>query len=274
MESENKTYTLAITHNPPADFELTGVAARDLSFLASANLDIVPSFVITGHSFDLYLEHNGIVPELVEQINLAAEYPKQTKKVANAIRDLFRSGTFPTSLKLEIAKEYESISKGKDPLVNLSQSPLNIDLDERSFLEKRGEWLNVQGEEEILKAVREVWASLFSKEALDYRNSVNYEGSLSQPVLVQKMLNADLSGQTYNFDTNTGVEHVSTSRVNLGISLEPSLASKDADYYSVKKANAEAVAVVNLPQKFMQVRSQHSGETTKVKVSKAWSERR
>jgi len=69
------------------------------------------------------------------------------------------------------------------------------DLPGTSFAGQYSTFLNVQGKEELLKAVKECWASLWNYRALSYRvrQGIPNDG-LAHGVVVQEMIDAEKSG--------------------------------------------------------------------------------
>ncbi len=74
------------------------------------------------------------------------------------------------------------------------------DLPGASFAGQYSSFLNVRGEAELLKAVRECWASLWNERAVSYRrkhgigNRDLAHGVLAHGVLVQRLIPAEMSG--------------------------------------------------------------------------------
>ncbi|MCD6271087.1 phosphoenolpyruvate synthase, partial [bacterium] len=85
------------------------------------------------------------------------------------------------------------------------------DLPTASFAGQQETYLNVQGEEELLKAVKKCIASLFTDRAIAYREEKGFDHlKIALSVGIQKMVRSDLasSGVMFTLDTETGFPNV------------------------------------------------------------------
>ena len=87
------------------------------------------------------------------------------------IRESIKSAELPDNLKKEIVKNYQLMEKeyGKNVDVAVRSSATAEDVPEASFAGQHETFLNIQGEEDLLKAVRACFASLFKDRAISYR---------------------------------------------------------------------------------------------------------
>jgi len=95
-------------------------------------------------------------------------------------------------LKNEIVHAYNAIGAGR---VAVRSSATAEDLPDASFAGQQDTFLNVQGEVQLLDAVKCCWASLWSERAIAYRRNQNIDDSqVAMSVVVQKMIDSDVSG--------------------------------------------------------------------------------
>ena len=141
----------------------------------------------------------NLVDPLVEQLGRATEVGSaQIPSVAQAIRELILAAKIPQIIANDVIKAYQGLSAFSEALVAVRQSALTEQLSEVNYDRASTGYLNIKGTQNLLAAVKQVWADLFSAEAIRYRLQTEYEGNLTQPVLIQRMISADSSGLIYN----------------------------------------------------------------------------
>jgi pyruvate,water dikinase len=75
------------------------------------------------------------------------------------------------------------------------------DLDEASFAGQQDTFLNVEGEENVLAAVKKCWASLFNARAIHYREKNNFKHDQAfLSVVIQKMVQAEKAGVMFTMN--------------------------------------------------------------------------
>lgn len=281
------SYSLIGDSLTPAD--LVGQQALMLNKAAKAGASIAPGFVISGNAFDDFLVANDLVDGIIEQINnMSSEDDSTIDKGSQIIKSKIQSGVMPGIVLEEIIKSYGALTNFSDEYVMLSPSVLNGDLDASKFRQNLAEPVVAQGQDQIIKAVLDLWADLFSADAIKNRLDREYEGSLTQPILVQRFSNVEISGVAYNFDMSNQVPSFMTVTANLGISSRENLPphhsaeattnflqNLQSDFYLVDKGSGMLVNQLLNAQKFMQVKSNDTAgrPLIRVKISKLWSER-
>src|SRR3989344_1049906 len=185
----------------------------------------VPSgFIVTAESYRLYLREAGL-----EQF-IKAELKKLKKHKANhfeevgaAIRKRILNAKFSPALEEQIRHAYREMEEkyGKRIDVAVRSSATAEDLPDASFAGEHDTYLGIRGENDVLKAVKACFASLFTGRAISYRIDKGYDKQdIALSVGVQRMVRADLgsSGVIFTIDTETGFEDVIliTSSYGLG----------------------------------------------------------
>ena len=115
----------------------------------------------------------------------------------------------------------------------------------------------------------------FSDRSYDYlkRNGISY-GEVSTAIVVQKMIQAEVSGIMYTYDPITlNQEHASIEAV-FGLGDVLSDGNINPDVYTVSKKNLEIVEKKIVPQEWMKVRKTDDVESLehlqKITISKMW----
>jgi len=185
-----------------------------ISKLKKSGVRVPGGFAVTADGYWYFLESNNLVDELKQTLTEITDYydTKNLGEVGKKVRSIVRRGTFPEDLKKEIIDQYHILSEEystKNLSVAVRSSATAEDLPEASFAGQQETFLNVKGEEELLEAVRNSFASLFTDRALFYRNEHGFDHmSVALSVGVQKMVRSDLAsaGVMFTIDTETGFE--------------------------------------------------------------------
>jgi len=184
--------------------------------LKDEGIRVPDGFAITAEAFWKFLEAN----DLKEKIKFHLENLKsgdktlELKVVGKSIRDLFLGGFFPEELAEEIRKSYRELCRryASDEVdVAVRSSATAEDLPEASFAGQQDTYLNVRGEEELLKACRKCFASLFTDRAIIYREEYGFEHiNVALSIGVQKMVRSDkaYAGVIFTIDPETGFRDV------------------------------------------------------------------
>ena len=96
---------------------------------------------------------------------------------------------------------------GPDVDVAVRSSATAEDLPDASFAGQQETFLNIRGKEELLKACRKCFASLFTNRAISYRHDKGFDDfKIALSIGVQKMVRSDKasSGVIFTIDTETG----------------------------------------------------------------------
>jgi len=128
-------------------------------------------------------------------------------------------------LREEILNAYNSIGAGR---VAIRSSATAEDLPDASFAGQQDTFLNVEGETQLLDAVKRCWASLWSERAIAYRQNQNIDDSqIAMSVVVQKMIDSDVSGVMFTVNPTGADEIIIESSFGLGESIVSGKVSPD-----------------------------------------------
>ena len=195
MKSEN---ILWFSHVNKDDVGLVGGKGASLGEM----IDIFPipnGFCITAQAYEK--EVKQIQDQLMLYVNIDVE---DTDKLANAskkIAELILNKGMTDKLKDEIIANYNKLGKG---FVAVRSSATAEDLPEASFAGQQATFLNVKGEEKLIQAVKECWASLFTERAIYYRiiNNFKHEDVLIS-VVIQQMVDSEKAGVMFTVNPVT-----------------------------------------------------------------------
>ena len=163
-----------------------------LSNLTKLGINVPGGFAITSSAFDEFITCNKIDKVIKKDLaNLNVENLADLRRTGKKLRGLILKTPLPQNLILEIERAWLGVSKtGKSFAVRSSATA--EDLPDASFAGQQETFLNIDGFDNLIDAVRKVYASLFTDRAISYRSLRNFKGSLSISVGVQEMVRSDI----------------------------------------------------------------------------------
>ena len=179
-----------------------GGKAANLGRLAAAGLPVPPGFVVTTDAFRAFVAANHLEGTLQPDRILGGDVARDVDVEAARIQDRFAAGTLPPTLDREIQEAYDSLGGGP---VAVRSSAVLEDAVDRSFAGMADTALDVVDVAAVTSAIVGCWSSLFSARALAYlRRSGERPADLGMAVIVQAMIDADVSGVLFTADPITG----------------------------------------------------------------------
>ncbi|MBI0583692.1 MAG: phosphoenolpyruvate synthase [Methanomassiliicoccus sp.] len=192
------------------DIPIAGGKAANLGELTSAGFDVPPGFVLTTESYDYYLKQNDlskVISKALATVDVSSDASLQ--EVSGTIRKAFEEGDMPKDLEATVLDEYKKLGKGHYPLVAVRSSATAEDLPTASFAGQQDTYLNVSEPKSLLISIKKCWASLFTPRAIAYRVSKDFDHEkVKLAVVVQRMINSDISGIMFTIDPNSELPHI------------------------------------------------------------------
>jgi pyruvate,water dikinase len=187
------------SHLPPDAVAIAGGKGASLSRMAAAGLPVPPGFVVSAAAFRAFLESCGGL-ELIAGLTgrLDVEDADAVEQAAHGIHRLILATPVPGSLAQAIRAAHAGLARGE--LVAVRSSAVSEDGTTASFAGQQETYLNVRGVEDVLRRVRDCWASFFSPRALFYRAQKADLADTRMAVVVQEMVQADKSGVMFTAD--------------------------------------------------------------------------
>ena len=210
-----------------------------ISNLSKLGVNVPGGFAITSTAFNEFLSLSGLDQIISEELsNLDVENLTDLRRSGKKLRGLILKTPLPEVLISEIEKAWKDISTpGKSFAVRSSATA--EDLPDASFAGQQESYLNIDGFENLIDAVRRVYASLFTDRAISYRKLRDFKGTLSISVGVQEMVRSDIgsSGVAFTLDTESGYTGsiFITSSYGLGEGIVQGTVNPD-EFYVYKNA--------------------------------------
>lgn len=179
-----------------------------ISALSSAGINVPDGFATTAYAYWTFLDFNKLWEQLLQLMReLDRENFSNLQEKGAAARKLIMEGTMPDMIAEEIRSAYRDLSSATPVAVAVRSSATAEDMPQASFAGQHESYLNITGETDLLKAVRQCFASLYTDRAIKYREDNGFEHSkVALSVGIQKMVRSDLacSGVGFTLEPESG----------------------------------------------------------------------
>ena len=211
--------------------------------LAQSGVRVPGGFATTAHAFREFLAHGGLEKRIESVLStLDVEDVNALAKAGSEIRGWIFAQPFPADFEAAIRAAYKKMqAAGSDELsVAVRSSATAEDLPDASFAGQQETYLNIHGIENVLTAIRHVFASLYNDRAISYRVHKGYiHSDVALSAGIQRMVRSDLgaSGVLFTLDTESGFDQVVfiTSAYGLGETVVQGQVNPD-EFYVYKPA--------------------------------------
>ncbi|WP_438438076.1 phosphoenolpyruvate synthase [Hydrogenophilus thermoluteolus] len=169
-------------------------------------------FATTAEAFWRFLDDNGLrqkIHDLLEGLDV--DDVAALARTGAAIRQMMMEAPFPAELEAQIRAAYAEITRDGEGSFAVRSSATAEDLPDASFAGQQETLLNVRGIENILHAIKEVFASLYNDRAIAYRVHKGFRhAEVALSAGVQRMVRSDVgaSGVMFTLDTESGFRDV------------------------------------------------------------------
>lgn len=254
-----------------------------IKHLSKAGVQIPNGFATTADAYWLFLEQNDLrqrIQKVLSQLDVN-NIPALTAAGAQ-IRNWVMETNFSPEFEKEIREAFTKLCSdyNGEMAVAVRSSATAEDLPDASFAGQQETFLNVRGIEQVLTAIRQVFASLFNDRAIAYRVHHGFDHHrVALSAGIQQMVRSDIasSGVMFTLDTESGFQEVVfiTSSYGLGETVVQGSVNPD-EFYVYKpnlQANAPAILRRNLGSKAIKMVyadvAQHNHAVTTIAVPEA-----
>jgi len=182
--------------------------------LTSKGIAVPDGFAVTARGYWDFLNHNKLIPDINTLISqLDRKSFTNLSETGEKIRRLIIEASFPESLKKDILVAASDLYKRSGNQISLAvrSSATAEDLPDASFAGQQETYLNVKGDENLIKACHRCYASLFTDRAIKYREDHGYDHiKVALSIGAQVMVRSDkaCSGVMFTIDPDSGFENV------------------------------------------------------------------
>ena len=199
-----------------------------ISQLAGSGVRVPGGFATTADAYRNFLEFEGLAARIEARLaTLDVSDVKALTAAGQEIRAWITAQPLPPALEAAIRESYAAMeaasggTSGGTLCVAVRSSATAEDLPDASFAGQQETFLNIAGVDNVLKALHEVFASLYNDRAISYRVHKGFtHAEVALSAGVQRMVRSDqgAAGVMFTIDTESGFPDVVfiTSSYGLG----------------------------------------------------------
>ncbi|URQ62395.1 phosphoenolpyruvate synthase [Pantoea alhagi] len=244
--------------------------------LSSLGVSVPNGFATTSEAFNQFLDQSGVnqrIYALLDETDI--DDVDELAKAGKQIRQWIVETPFQPALEEAIREAYQQLSADDDEASFAVRSSATAeDMPDASFAGQQETFLNVQGIDAVMVAVKHVYASLFNDRAISYRVHQGYDHrGVALSAGVQRMVRSDeaASGVMFTIDTESGFDQVVfiTAAWGLGEMVVQGAVNPDEFYVHKPTLQANRPAIVRRNMGSKKIRmvyadSQEHGEQVKI----------
>lgn len=245
--SQGATYVASFEHLRMTDVESVGGKNASLgemiSQLADAGVRVPGGFATTAQAFRDFLSHSEsgsatLADRIADRLSsLNIDDVRALAQAGTEIRQWIIDTPFQPRLEQEIRDFYQRLVADSSSEMSFAvrSSATAEDLPDASFAGQQETFLNVVGIDNVLEAIKHVFASLYNDRAISYRVHKGFtHAEVALSAGVQRMVRSDLgaAGVMFTLDTESGFNDVVfvTSSYGLGETVVQGAVNPDEFY--------------------------------------------
>ncbi|TCL02678.1 phosphoenolpyruvate synthase [Sodalis ligni] len=222
-----------------------------ITHLSGLGVSVPNGFATTADAFNDFLNQSGINQRIYDLLDrLDADDIGELSAAGNQIRQWIIDTPFQPALQAAITSAYRTLSADdSEASFAVRSSATAEDMPDASFAGQQETFLNVQGIDAVMTAIKHVYASLFNDRAISYRVHQGYDHrGVALSAGVQRMVRSDLaaSGVMFTIDTESGFDQVVfiTAAYGLGEMVVQGAVNPDEFYVHKPTLQAGKPAIV------------------------------
>ncbi len=234
-----------------------------ISQLADTGVRVPGGFATTAHAYRVFLAQSGLDAKINAALDaLDVDDVNALVKTGAEIRQWVLDTPFPMDLTIAITEQYQRLvaDSHADMSFAVRSSATAEDLPDASFAGQQETFLNIVGLENIMHAIKEVFASLYNDRAISYRVHKGFlHADVALSAGIQRMVRSDkgAAGVMFTLDTESGFRDAVfvTSSYGLGETVVQGAVNPDEFYVHKPMLDAGKKAVVrrNLGSKMIKM---------------------
>jgi pyruvate,water dikinase len=216
-----------------------------IGHLTQAGVNVPGGFASTANAFRTFLKQSQLDQRIELRLqHLDVDHVDSLLEAGREIREWILQTPLPAEFEASLRFHYQNLctEHGVNCSVAVRSSATAEDLPDASFAGQQETFLNVEGEDEVVAKVKEVFASLYNDRAIAYRVHHSYQhADVALSAGVQLMVRSDLgaAGVMFTLDTESGFQDavLITSSYGLGENVVQGAVNPD-EFYVYKPALA------------------------------------
>ncbi|MFB6180622.1 MAG: phosphoenolpyruvate synthase [Candidatus Nanohalobium sp.] len=227
------------------DTEKVGGKSANLGELRNeVDVPVLPGFATTADAYDRFIHDTGLRDKIESLINdLDIDDVNDLQNRGEQIRSLIKEADMPEDLRRDFVEAYEELGDRigvEEPEVAVRSSATAEDLPGASFAGQQDTYLNIEGRQDLIRRIKDCFASLFTNRAISYREDKGFSHfDVKLSAVVQKMGRSDLgsAGVMFTIDPDSGFDNVVTINSAYGLGDLVVAGEVNPDEFTVFKEN-------------------------------------
>ncbi len=216
-----------------------------ISHLSAVGVSVPGGFATTASAFQDFLTENNLADKIYQELDSLDVADVAALTTAGAkIRGWMLEAPLPAALEQGIRDGYAALGEGNELLpVAVRSSATAEDLPDASFAGQQETLLNIRGVENVIAAVKTVFASLFNDRAISYRVHQGFKHiDVSLSAGIQRMVRSETgaAGVAFTLDTESGFDQVVFVTASYGLGETVVQGSVNPDEFYVHKPTLAA----------------------------------
>ena len=216
-----------------------------ISQLQGSGIRVPGGFATTAFAFREFLRDNALKDRIDRALEaLDVDDVAALGRTAKTIRGWIAAASLSPKLEAEVAAAYQKLCGSSPPAsVAVRSSATAEDLPAASFAGQQDTFLNISGLDNVLHALKEVFASLYNDRAIAYRVHQGYaRADIALSAGVQRMVRSDTgaAGVMFSIDTESGFDRVVFITASYGLGETVVQGAVNPDEFYVYKPNVLA----------------------------------
>ncbi|MCB6185203.1 phosphoenolpyruvate synthase [Leeia sp. TBRC 13508] len=242
-----------------------------ISQLAGAGVRVPGGFATTAAAFRQFLSDSGLTDRINQALDkLNVDDVATLVKVGAEIRQWVIDAPLPAELENEIRKAYAKMEADSGATISVAvrSSATAEDLPDASFAGQQESYLNISGIENVLIAIKHVFASLYNDRAISYRVHKGFaHAEVALSAGIQRMVRSDTgaAGVMFTLDTESGFQNAVFLTASYGLGETVVQGAVNPDEFYVYKPNLEpnrpAILRRNIGSKLIKMEFADKAET-------------
>lgn len=220
------------------DLARAGGKAANLGELMRAGLPVPPGFCVTTDAYALAAGDAGLEEVLDALAATPAAEAGRLEALAREAREMLLAAPVSDGVRTAVLAAYRDLG-GEVPVAARSSATAE-DLPTASFAGQQETFLNVEGGEALIEAVRGCWASLWTDRAVSYRARAGIDPrAVKLAVVVQRMVAAEAAGVLFTANPLTGRRRQAVIDASPGLGEAIVSGAVNPDHFVVDTATGE-----------------------------------
>lgn len=233
--SKNISYVLGFREIDEAKLATVGGKGANLGELSRIDGITVPEgFCVTTEAYKNTVEQTPRLDALLDQLTLLKiDDLERIREISKKIRDAIEATPIEKEIVDSVADQLARL--GSENPYAVRSSATAEDLPTASFAGQHDTYLNVIGNDAILKHISKCWASLFTDRAVIYRMQHGFDHrKVFLAVVVQKMIFSQVAGIMFTADPVTSNRKIVSIDASFGLGEALVSGLVNADIYKVR----------------------------------------